>query len=75
MMSFDRYVRICSWYSQKSDIYDLSCSYKWFTYALPLFDYWSSVLIRRIIYKFKNVFPFDYTAFAISEEVGIPLTD
>ena len=27
-----------------------------------------------IIYKFLNVCPFDYTAFAVSGKVGIPLT-
>ena len=31
---------------------------------------WSSVYIRRIIYKFLNVCPFDYTAFVISGKVG-----
>ena len=30
---------------------------------------WSSVSIRRIIYKFLNVCPFDYTAFAVSGKV------
>ena len=35
---------------------------------------WSSVFIRRIIYKFLNVCPFDYTAFAVSGKVGIPLS-
>ena len=34
----------------------------------------SSAFIRRIIYKFLNVCPFDYTAFAVSGEIGIPLT-
>ena len=33
---------------------------------------WSSAFIRRIIYKFLNVRPFDYTAFAVSGKVGIP---
>ena len=33
---------------------------------------WSSAFIRRIIYKFLNVCPFDYTAFALSGKVGIP---
>ena len=33
---------------------------------------WSSVYIRRIIYKFLNVCPFDYTAVAVSERVGYP---
>ena len=39
-----------------------------------LFGCWSSAFLRRIIYKFLNVCPFDYTAFAISGNVGIPLT-
>ena len=30
--------------------------------------------IRRVIYKFLNVFPFDYTYFAVSGKVGIPKT-
>ena len=30
---------------------------------------WSSVSIRRIIYKFLNVCPFDYTAVAVSGKV------
>ena len=33
---------------------------------------WSSAFTRRIIYKFLNVCPFDYTAFAVSGKVGIP---
>ena len=36
--------------------------------------YWSSAFIRRIIYKFFNMCPFDYTAFAVGGKVGIPLT-
>ena len=34
----------------------------------------SSVFIRTIIYKFSNVRPFDYTAFAVSGKVRIPFT-
>ena len=30
---------------------------------------WSSVFIRRIIYIFFNVCPFDYTAFVVSRKV------
>ena len=30
---------------------------------------WSSVSIRRIIYEFLNVYPFDYTAVAVSGKV------
>ena len=33
---------------------------------------WSSAFIRRIIYNFLNVCPFDYMAFAVSGKVGIP---
>ena len=33
---------------------------------------WSSAFTRRTIYKFLNVCPFDYTAFAVSGKVGIP---
>ena len=33
---------------------------------------WSLAFIRRIIYKFLNVCPFDYTAFVVSGIVGIP---
>ena len=32
---------------------------------------WSAIFIRRIIYKFLNVCPFNYTAFAVSGKVGI----
>ena len=34
-----------------------------------LVDCWSTVSIRRIIYKFLNVCPFDYTAVAVSGKV------
>ena len=34
----------------------------------------SSSCIRRIIYTFFNVRPFDYMAFAVSGNVGYPLT-
>ena len=29
------------------------------------------IFIRRIIYKFSNVYPFDYIAFAVIGKVGI----
>ena len=35
---------------------------------------WLSVFIRRNIYKFLNVCPFNYIAFAVSGEVGITET-
>ena len=37
-----------------------------------LVDCWSLAFIRRIIYIFLNVSPFDCTAFAVSGKVGIP---
>ena len=44
-------------------------------YDLPaLVGCWSSVSIRRIIYKVLNVRPFDYTAFAVRGNVVCPLT-
>ena len=33
---------------------------------------WSSAFRRRIMYKFLNACPFDYTAFAVSGKVGVP---
>ena len=33
---------------------------------------WSSYFTRRTIYKFQNLCPFDYSAFAVSGKVGIP---
>ena len=30
---------------------------------------WSSVSIRMIIFNFRNVYPFDYTVFAVSGKV------
>ena len=58
--------------------------YFWYTYILvymfvyyifmtsPLWLAVGPVYIRRIIYKFLNVYPFDYTAFAVSGKVGYP---
>ena len=40
-----------------------------FCYLSALVDCWSSVSIRRSIYKFLNVRPFDYTAVAVSGKV------
>ena len=59
--------------------------YFWYIILLYLFEYhifylsalvacWSTVSFRRIIYKFFNACPFDYTAVAVSGMVGIPLT-
>ena len=39
----------------------------------PLVGCWSLVYIRRIIYKFLNVCPFDYTAFVVSGEGWVPV--
>ena len=33
---------------------------------------WSLAFIRRSIYTFLNMCPFDYTVFVISGKVGIP---
>ena len=55
-------------------IYHYITIYVWvphFYYLSPLVDCWSSVSLMRIIYKFCNVCPFDYTAFAVSGKVGI----
>ena len=41
---------------------------------LRLVGCWSSVSMRRIIYKFLNVYPFDYTAVAVSVMVELSLT-
>ena len=35
-----------------------------------LYVCWFAVYIRRFIYKFLNVCPFDYTAVAVSGKVG-----
>ena len=40
-----------------------------FYYLSALVGCWSSVSIRRIIYKFLNVCPFDFTAFVVSGKV------
>ena len=53
------YITICM-YVFVPHFYDLS----------TLVDCWSSVSIRRIIYKFLNVCPFDYTAFVVSVKVS-----
>ena len=37
--------------------------------------YKQPVSLRRIIYKFLNVRPFDYMALAVSGKVGNPLID
>ena len=37
-----------------------------------LVDYWFSFSIRRIIYNFFNVCPFDKMAVEVSGKVGIP---
>ena len=49
----------CSVYVYVPHFYDLSA----------LVGCWSLVSIRRIIYKFLNVCPFDYTAVAVSGKV------
>ena len=52
--------------------YHLTCLCNNFYGLSALVGCWSLVFIRRIIYKFLNVCPFDYTGFAVSGKVGIP---
>ena len=52
--------------------YHLTCLCNNFYGLSVLVGCLSSSFIRRIIYKFLNVCPFDYTAFAVSGKVGIP---
>ena len=52
--------------------YHLTCLCNNFYGLSALVGCWSSVFIRRIIYKFLNACPFDYIAFAVSGKVGIP---
>ena len=54
--------------------YHLTCLCNNFCGLSALVGCWSSAFIRRIIYKFLKCCPFDYTAFAVSLKVGIPLT-
>ena len=59
------------------DIFDINVFYyiclgiKFYDLS-ALVDCWSSFSIRRIIYKFFNVCPFDSMAVAVSGKVGIP---
>ena len=55
--------------------YNLTCLCYDFYGLSALFGCWSSVFIRRIIYKCLHVCPFDNKAFAVSWKVGIPETD
>ena len=52
--------------------YHLTCLCDNFYGLSALVGCWSSFFIKRIIYKFLNVYPFDNTAFAVSGKVGIP---
>ena len=54
--------------------YHLTCLCNNFYGLSALVGCWLSAFIRRIIYKFLNVCPFDYTAFGVSGKVGIPYT-
>ena len=54
--------------------FHLTCLCNNFNGPSALVGYWSSAFIRRTIYKFLNVCPFDYTAFVVSGKVWIPLT-
>ena len=50
----------------------LKCLCNTFYGLSALVDCWSSTFVRRIIYKFLNICPFDYTAFAVRGKTGIP---
>ena len=50
------------------------CLYTEFYTLSFLVGCWSSVFIRKIIYKFLDMYPFDYTAFSDSWKAGIPWT-
>ena len=61
------------------DIFDINvfyytciCSGITFKDLSALVDCWSSFSIRRIIYQFFNVCPFDNIAVAVSGKVRIP---
>ena len=64
----------CLFYILIYCFYHLTCLCNNFYGLSALVGCWSSAFIRRIIYKFLNVCPFDYTAFAVSGKVGIPET-
>ena len=67
IVKFDWNIPLKAWSLSSSKVthfYDLS----------GLVGCWSSVSIRRIIYKFLNVCPFDYTAVAVSGKVERSLT-
>ena len=48
--------------------YNICLCTTFFYYLSAMVGCWSSVSIRRIIYKFLNMCPFDYTAVAVSEK-------
>ena len=54
--------------------YHLTCLCNTFYDLSALVGCWSSAFIRKTIYIFLNVCRFEYTAFAVSGEVGIPYT-
>ena len=54
--------------------YRLACFCTNFYGISALDGYWYSAVIRRIIYKFLNVCPFDCAALVFIGKVGIPLT-
>ena len=53
--------------------YHLTCLCKKNYGLSTLVGYWSSAFIKRIIYKFLNACPIDYTAFAVC--VALPIED
>ena len=52
--------------------YHLTCLCNTFYGLSALVSCWSSAFVRRVIFKFLNVCPFDFTAFVVSKKVGIP---
>ena len=51
------------------------CLYATFYDLSALVGCWSSVSMKRVIYNFLNVRPFDYTDVAVSEKVERSSTD
>ena len=79
-MIFCIFVKLSFWFSICLFIFLIYCFYhptclcNNFYGLFALVCCWSSAFIRRIIYRFLNACPFDYTAVAVSGKVGIPLT-
>ena len=71
VMSRQKWLKTSKNAAYKSWILCYGWSYSNIVNALSaLVDCWSSVFIRRIIFKFLNACPYDYTAFAVSGKMG-----